>query len=205
MTHQSTAAFCTFHALRIKGFAKAEVLAELTAQPVGQVEAHLADLQRDGLAGFREARALWQLTPDGRATHAEALAADLRGFDCSVLEGRYQRFLTHNDAFKLLCGDWQLRDGGPNDHSDAHHDRAVIERLVALDARARPVIGEMAAALGRLRPYVGRLEQACRRVVAGETNMFTGVMCGSYHDVWMELHEDLILTQSIDRVKEGSF
>ena len=23
--------------------------------------------------------------------------------------------------------------------------------------------------------------------------MFTGVMCGSYHDVWMELHEDLIL------------
>ena len=50
-----------------------------------------------------------------------------------------------------------------------------------------------------------RLEQTCRRVVAGETNMFTGVMCGSYHDVWMELHEDLILTQRIDRAKEGSF
>ena len=33
----------------------------------------------------------------------------------------------------------------------------------------------------------------------------TGVMCGSYHDVWMELHEDLILTQGIDRVSEGSF
>ena len=29
--------------------------------------------------------------------------------------------------------------------------------------------------------------------------MFTGVMCGSYHDAWMELHEDLILTQGIDR------
>jgi len=39
----------------------------------------------------------------------------------------------------------------------------------------------------------------------GETNMFTGVMCGSYHDAWMELHEDLILTQGIDRTAEGSF
>jgi hypothetical protein len=25
-------------------------------------------------------------------------------------------------------------------------------------------------------------------------------MCGSYHEVWMELHEDLILTQRLDRV-----
>jgi hypothetical protein len=30
-------------------------------------------------------------------------------------------------------------------------------------------------------------------------------MCGSYHDVWMELHEDLIITQRIDRAAEGSF
>ncbi|MFT7503790.1 MAG: hypothetical protein ACI91Q_002603, partial [Gammaproteobacteria bacterium] len=27
----------------------------------------------------------------------------------------------------------------------------------------------------------------------------------SYHDAWMELHEDLILTQGIDRSAEGSF
>ena len=36
-------------------------------------------------------------------------------------------------------------------------------------------------------------------------HLFTGVMCGSYHDVWMELHEDLILTLGVDRAKEGSF
>ena len=40
---------------------------------------------------------------------------------------------------------------------------------------------------------------------AGDHHLFTGVMCGSYHDVWMELHEDLILTLGIDRAKEGSF
>jgi len=35
--------------------------------------------------------------------------------------------------------------------------------------------------------------------------MFTGVMCGSFHDIWMELHEDLMLLQGIDRAEEGSF
>ena len=30
-------------------------------------------------------------------------------------------------------------------------------------------------------------------------------MCSSFHDVWMELHEDLIVLQRIDRVEEGSF
>ena len=67
-----------------------------------------------------------------------------------------------------------------------------------------PAIGP-GEVLVRLAPYGPRLARTCRRVVEGETKMFTGVMCGSYHDVWMELHEDLILTQGIDRGAEGSF
>src|SRR5688500_11790459 len=117
----------------------------------------------------------------------------------------YEQFLRINEMFKGLCGDWQLRDGGPNDHSDPTYDGAVVERLLGLDAQARPVVKEMGVIIGRLAPYAPRLEATCRRVVGGERNMFTGVMCGSYHDVWMELHEDLILTQGIDRVAEGSF
>ncbi|MFM7093709.1 MAG: MarR family transcriptional regulator, partial [Actinomycetota bacterium] len=90
-------------------------------------------------------------------------------------------------------------------HSDATYDKAIIERLVAMKDESVPVVSAMADVLGRLAPYVPRLESTAKRVVAGEQNMFTGVMCGSYHDVWMELHEDLILTQGIDRAAEGSF
>ncbi len=50
-----------------------------------------------------------------------------------------------------------------------------------------------------------RLTGSRKALEAGDQRMFTGVMCGSYHDVWMELHEDLILSQGIDRVAEGSF
>jgi len=85
------------------------------------------------------------------------------------------------------------------------HDSAVAADLAALNDRALPLVRQLAEVLPRLRPYAGRLGQSCQRFLQGETNMFTGVMCGSYHDVWMELHEDLILSQGIDRAAEGSF
>lgn len=155
---------------------------------------------------FRENRGLWQLTPDGRQAHADHLAADLEGVDLeAALAGAYARFIDLNTQFKELCGAWQLRDGEPNDHSDAAYDREVIERLTAMHAEAEPVVGEMGAAIERLGPYLRRLDTVLGRVQQGDTAMFTGVMCGSYHDAWMELHEDLILTQGIDRSAEGSF
>ncbi|MEY2754792.1 MAG: hypothetical protein RJB65_1150 [Actinomycetota bacterium] len=206
MAHDSDPFFRTFHALRIKGFAKADTVAEVADLPLSVVEQHLRDLQGREWAQFREARELWQLTPVGREEHRIALAEDVMGTHVAdELRGAYAGFLTLNEAFKTLCGDWQLRAGQPNDHSDAAYDAGVVARLVELDASARPVVEKMGESLARLAPYAPRLERTCQAVVAGDTKMFTGVMCGSYHDVWMELHEDLILTQGIDRAAEGSF
>ena len=197
--------FLTHHALRIKGFAKVETLAEIVDLEHGSIEEHLRSMEQEQLAMFREARALWQLTPAGKAAHPELLAADVAGSDLSKLGSVYANFLELNDAFKQLCGDWQLRDGAPNDHSDAAYDKKVVARLVDLNGDAQPIVSGMAEVIGRLSPYSPRLMTTCRLVQEGQQNMFTGVMCGSFHDVWMELHEDLILTQGIDRAAEGSF
>lgn len=197
--------FLTHHALRIKGFAKSETLAEMTGLGHREVEGHLADLAAAEWAMFREARSLWQLTPTGKAEHPKVLAVDLASVDLAALGPHYHDFLGLNSAFKELCGDWQLRDGAPNDHSDAAYDAEVVSRLVDLHGRSAPVVASMSAVLGRLSPYLPRLAYTCDAVVAGRNEMFTGVMCGSFHDVWMELHEDLILSQGIDRAKEGSF
>ena len=200
--------FRTFHALRIKGFAKSETVAEVADLSIPEVETHLCELRAREWAQLREARMLWQLTPTGREEHRRALHADLVIAGAGALDelrSLYERFMSLNEQFKELCGAWQLRNGAPNDHADRDYDAEVIQRLVALDAQARPIVHAMGAVVPRLAPYAPRLEATCRRVVDGETKMFTGVMCGSYHDVWMELHEDLILTQGIDRVAEGSF
>ena len=206
MSHPSDPFFRTFHALRIKGFAKADTIAEVADLPLSVVEEHLSALEQREWAMFREARQLWQLTPVGREEHLIALTEDVGNSHLSAdLREPYGAFLTINERFKCLCGEWQLRDGHPNDHTDTAYDGQVVQRLVALNDDSAPVVGRMGEVLVRLAPYGPRLARTCRRVVEGETNMFTGVMCGSYHDVWMELHEDLILTQGIDRAAEGSF
>ena len=206
MTHPSDPFFRTFHALRIKGFAKADTIAEVADLPLAIVEDHLSALAQREWAMFREARQLWQLTPVGREEHRIALAEDAGNSHLTAeLRAPYGEFLTINERFKALCGEWQLRNGQINDHLDADYDREVVQRLVQLNIDVAPVVARMGDVLVRLVPYATRLVRTCQRVVDGETNMFTGVMCGSYHDVWMELHEDLILTQGIDRAAEGSF
>ena len=121
------------------------------------------------------------------------------------LAAPYGRFLELNEEFKQMCTDWQLRDGSPNDHTDADYDSDCAARLAAFHESSLPVIDAMAAVLPRLDRYAARLDRAVEAVANGETKRFTGVMCDSYHDVWMELHEDLIVLQRIDRVQEGSF
>lgn len=206
MAYESAPEFRTFHALRIKGFAKAETVAEVAGLPQAEVDGHLQDLLARELAAFREARGLWQLTAGGREAHAAALKDDVaQAAIGDKLSADYHSFLGINDEFKALCGDWQLLDGQPNDHTNETYDGAVIARLDDLDGRARPLVDAMAVHLPRLGNYSPRLEAALGRLHGGQTNMFTGVMCNSYHDVWMELHEDLILSQGIDRAAEGSF
>lgn len=205
MAHHSDPSFRAFHALRIKGFAKVDMVADIAAISEKEAEGFLQGLLAQELALFREQRALWQITPAGKEAHKAALAADTPSEVAGALKPSYEEFLVINESFKQLCGDWQLKDGAPNDHSDAAYDKAVIDRLVEMNVKAVPVVEALGAILERIMPYVPRLHSTSKRVVAGENNMFTGVMCGSYHDVWMELHEDLILTQGIDRAAEGSF
>ena len=205
MPHTSEPFFRTFHAVRLKGFAKADTIAEVADLPQTVVNDHLATLQSRGWAMFREARQLWQLTPAGRDEYCVALAADIGELQPGAAMAQpYAAFLVLNERFKELCDEWQLRAGRPNDHADPAYDAAVIERLRVLDRALAPILTQLGGVLDRLAPYGPRLARTCQRVVEGETNMFTGVMCGSYHDVWMELHEDLILTQGIEHATEGS-
>lgn len=98
-----------------------------------------------------------------------------------------------------------MRDDAPNDHTDPAYERACVDRLVALSGEANQVISGFAGALPRMNRYCGRLVDAVVRVARGDANSFTGVMCESFHDVWMELHQDLVVLLEIDRTAEGSF
>ncbi len=205
MTHVSDPAFRSFHALRIKGFANVQTVAEVADVSVDEADDHLLRLQGQEHALFREARDLWQLTPVGKEAHGHALSVDVPTAVADGLKPSYGPFLTLNETFKVVCSDWQLRHGQVNDHEDESYDESVRVRLKTIHQQALPIVEAMGHVLHRLSPYGLRLEGAHQRLLSGNVKMLTGVLCNSYHDIWMELHEDLLLTQRLNRGAEGSY
>jgi phosphoenolpyruvate-protein kinase (PTS system EI component) len=191
------------HTLRVRGFVTPDGFVESIGAHPDQI---LADLVAAGHVRHIEARDMYGLLPIGKARHLDLLDRLADEADRHRLHSIYeQRFLLLNDDFKQLCTDWQLRDGAPNEHDDIAYDQSCLGRLSELHVVSRTVIDEFASVVPRFARYGPRLDRAAACVADGDTKRFTGVMCESFHDVWMELHEDLIVLQHIDRTEEGSF
>ena len=107
---------------------------------------------------------------------------------------------------KAIVTDWQLRevDGSPvvNDHADEAYDRSVLGRLDALHGDAVAWLVPIVASVGRCGRYVARLDRAVRLAVGGDVRYVASPRVDSYHSVWFELHEDLILLAGRTRADE---
>jgi hypothetical protein len=210
MAHQTQSRLRVLHALRLKGFADDDVVAQLTGLDAATASGELAGLAAEGLVTRREGRITgWAPTPDGRATHAKMIAEELAAAGCRAqVEDAYHRFLAINQNMLGCCTQWQLRTVNgqqvPNDHSDPAHDATAIAVLAAIDDAVQPACADLAAVLDRYTDYGPRLATARAKVEAGDTDWFTKPLIDSYHTVWFELHEDLLVTLGIERSKEGS-
>ena len=101
---------------------------------------------------------------------------------------------------------WQMRevDGAQtfNDHSDAAYDATVLAALAALHADASAWLRPLEAGLPRLAAYRERLERAAAAARGGDNRYVASPRVDSYHGVWFELHEDLILLAGRNRADE---
>lgn len=198
--------FLVLHALRLKGFADTPAVASAAGVDAQEAGRYLDKAVAAGHATRRDGRISgWALTVEGRSRHAELIADELAGTGARpAIEEAYRRFAGVNNELLTVCTDWQLRDGALNDHQDPGYDRAVIERLAAVDQVIQPVGGSLTDALGRFSSYGPRLRLALERVQAGDGDWFAKPLIDSYHTVWFELHEDLLATLGIERSQEGS-
>ncbi len=87
---------------------------------------------------------------------------------------------------------------GPRTTTATPATTRVLTLLADLDRRAGVVIAALTEALPRFGRYRVRLGEALRRVQAGELQYFTDDMA-SYHVIWFQLHEDLLVTLGIPR------
>jgi hypothetical protein len=179
-----------------------EVLHELRIRGTAADEGDVAE--RLVVAGFAvRRREVLMLTPTGRA-EADVrfrLADDAE----AAVQGVYDRFLPLNRSLLQICTDWQVRPGGvPNDHADKAYDWGVVDRLVALDEQTGPVVRSLGRRVSRFAQYRERLRGARRRVQDDEHDWLLSPRIDSYHTVWMQLHEDLLLGLGLDRAEESS-
>lgn len=202
---ESDPAFLVLHAVRLKGFADTTAIASITGLHDDDVHKHLGEALDEGLVTRRDGRISgWALTPAGRVRHYELVAVEVAESGArDRIEDGYHRFLAVNAELLGVCTDWQLRDGALNDHSDPAYDDAVIARLRGVDEVVQPVCADLGTALERLSGYGERLRCALARVEQGDRDWFAKPMIDSYHTVWFELHEDLLVTLGIERAKEA--
>lgn len=209
MSYRSDARLLVLHALRLKGVATVEsVIGAVTLSAI-EVERQLQGLAGLGLVVEREGLLKgWQLTPAGRIEHERLLVAELHATGArSTVEQGYRQFRDLNPGVLDACSRWQVRDLGGclirNDHADSDYDEKVLHDLSGALSEARPLGDRLAAELYRFRPYGPALEVALDRAQAGERDYVTKPIIPSFHTVWFEMHEDLLVTLGLDRSSEA--
>jgi pyruvate,orthophosphate dikinase len=192
--------------LYVKGFGKAEALAEALGAPVEAVEAALAEVVARGEAD--QFRVGARLSASGKAAAEDELARERAGTDRPRLEQEYERFTPLNAEFKTLATNWQMRsiEGKltRNDHKDEAYDAAVLGRLPDLHARTVALINDIAAHASRIGGYRRRLSEALAKLEAGDHRYLTAPDRDSYHTVWFELHQHLINLLGLTRQQEAA-
>lgn len=192
-------------ALRVQGTSTPKRLA--TALGVDESSAdHLAhSFVQSGTVEYREAPvAGFMLTSQGHQLLDQSLEDE--GLKANEeLKGLYDRFEPLNSAFMQIATDWQTyRRGGVevrNDHSDGDYDQAVIDRLRRLHDATGALLKKLEGTSSRFAHYLPRLEACVERLLEGDLSALTGVLKESYHTVWFEFHEDLMLTLGIARTE----
>ena len=144
----------------------------------------------------------FKLTAFGKAAAAKLLAADGDAWGTAASTAALDAFIALDRRVKEFATAWQLKDGAPNPHTDAAYDASVLGSLALLHEAVMAWLDGAAAGLPRLHQYGRRLAAAASAVAAGNGKYVASPRVDSYHGVWFELHEDLILLAGRSRVGE---
>lgn len=167
-------------AVRVRGRAEVAVVAEAAGLPIDEAQALLAAAAGRGEVRLRDDRCHWALTEKGRVIVTGLNAG--AGIDLERLAEHYDQFLTHDAALKRVIAAWQ------GDRSAARL-RAVRDAAVA----AVVLIELLATVDRRYASYARRVGRACARLGAGDPGAVAKPGADSVHQVWFELHEDLLV------------
>lgn len=172
-------------ALRVCGRADAARVARAAGCEVGVARECLEAFVASGVvAPVATAPGSFTLTEPGRAALGRALAAEV--IDRPGLATIYERFLAADRALKRAISAWQLApDAGKPAARDA---------VLTVAATAGGVAFDVARTVPRCAPYPRRIADAAAAIATGDARFVASPRVDSLHQVWFELHEDLLVT-----------
>jgi len=190
--------------LSVKGFATADAAAAALRTSEDDASQILDRMTADGLVKMMGP--MFSLSDDGKAVADELLAEDRDAWGADRASSGLDSFIPLDGRMKVIVTAWQMRevDGAPvlNDHTDAEYDASVLADLAALHVDASAWLAGLTDELPRLGAYAARLGRAADLVVGGDHEYIASPRIDSYHNVWFELHEDLILLAGRTREDE---
>ena len=200
LTEQQVAAL---RLLSARGMVEEEILQELLGKRElfrdSEVGLCLASL---GAAGAAESMmpGFWCVTEEGK----KLLRRHLRSRRADVLPhlrgDTWAGFEKLDMELKAVCVMWQVKqDGSANDHDDTGYDFSILEKLGGVHARLHQLIDKADGLKKELTDLLLEMDGALGKVNEGGFEFFTGFTVNSYHNLWFELHEDLLCTLGLER------
>ena len=191
-------------ALLVRGFRQPDDLAVALHSTPEEITEVLDRLSADRLVELSAGS--FRLSPDGKTVADGLIAEDTRAWGLTAATSALDAFVSLDHRMKEIVTAWQMRvvDGVQafNDHKDPAYDAHVLAELGALHDDARAWLEPCVANLPRLASYLHRLDRAARLAGEGDGKYVASPKVDSYHGVWFELHEDLILLAGRTRVGE---
>ena len=103
----------------------------------------------------------------------------------------YTRFESINSKFIKLVTDWQETEG----------DARAQDRVIATVERLVKSLGEITPVVPRYAGYIRRFERSVALVDQGNSDFVCTPTVDSLHNIWFELHEDILLVLGKERTE----
>jgi len=171
-------------AVRVHGRADAVAVARTAGVDAGAAAATLAALRAAGAVAPAPSAATVTLTDQGRVRLALLLAGERR--DAGRVAEVYETFVVADRELKRAITAWQLAADGRKD--------AARDAVLTVAATAGGVAAAIAAVAPRFAPYPGRIAVAAGAIATGDARFVASPRVDALHQIWFELHEDLLAT-----------
>jgi hypothetical protein len=175
-------AFLALNCIYLKKIASVRAVSEATGQDEATVRGHLAEPIAAGLV-VEVGPGMFMLSEDGVRSvlgeYAERYAP-IRA-DGWIAEW-YQRFESVNGQFLSAITACQQDSGDP----------ARTEKVIKLVERQVRALESVSARIPRYASYARRFAQAIDRLDAGDKRYLVNPDVDSIHNIWFELHEDIL-------------